>query len=220
MLLTNEQIEMLFAFTRKKFVRGYDLQVELVDHLASNIEEEMSKDAKLSFDAALQKVYAGFGLFGFAHVVQERAAALEKQHHKLWRKIIWQYFTLPKVTLAITIFLSAYYVAPILPSYGRLGFLFSLFVACVFISIRRSIIEKREMKYPLMLTQYTPYIPFSAGLVGYISSHAIESPSTVGIVVFSLWTTGIIIFQLAEHQILKQIRQKAKELYPEAFSVA
>lgn len=220
MPLTNEQIETLFAFTRKKFVRGYDLQVELVDHLASNIEDEMSKDAKLTFDAALQKVYAGFGLFGFAHVVQQRTIALEKQHNKLWRKIIWQYFTFPKVSLAVAIFLTAYSVAPILPASGRLGILLLLLLVCALISIRRSVIAKKELKYPLMLTQYTPYIPFSAGLVGYLSTHAIESPSTIGIVIFAFWITGIIIFQLAEHQILKQIHQKAKELYPEAFSVA
>ena len=41
MTLTHKQIDQLFAFTKKKMVRYYDLQVELVDHLAARIEEEM-----------------------------------------------------------------------------------------------------------------------------------------------------------------------------------
>ena len=97
MPLTNEQIETLFLFTQKKFVHYYDLQVELVDHLACSIEEEMEKDTTFSFEAALQKVYSRFGLFGFAHVVQQRERALEKQHRELWRKTIKGYFTLPRI---------------------------------------------------------------------------------------------------------------------------
>ena len=66
MPLTDQQIEALFAFTKKKYVHHYDVQVELVDHLATSIEEEMEKDTKISFEDALQRVYARFGIFGFA----------------------------------------------------------------------------------------------------------------------------------------------------------
>jgi hypothetical protein len=44
MTLNQEQIEALFRFCEKKSVRYYDLQVELVDHLAERIEEEMKAD--------------------------------------------------------------------------------------------------------------------------------------------------------------------------------
>ena len=37
MTLSKEQIQQLFLFTENKFVRWYDLQVELVDHLANKI---------------------------------------------------------------------------------------------------------------------------------------------------------------------------------------
>ncbi len=76
MQLSKDQIDQLFAFTKRKMVHWYDLQVELVDHLAERIEEEMNADPKLSFDAALAKVYAGFGIFGFAKIVQERSKSL------------------------------------------------------------------------------------------------------------------------------------------------
>jgi hypothetical protein len=52
MQLSAEQIQVLFSFTEKKKVHWYDLQLELVDHLACRIEEEMEADTSLSFEAA------------------------------------------------------------------------------------------------------------------------------------------------------------------------
>ena len=103
MPLTEKQIESLFRFCEKKFVRHYDLQVELVDHLAERIEEEMAADATLGFDAALQRVYAGFGLFGFAHIVQDRSAMLHKRNSKLWWSQVRAFFVLPKILLTISL---------------------------------------------------------------------------------------------------------------------
>jgi len=39
MKLTESQIEQLFTFTQKHYVDWYDVQTELVDHLANGIEE-------------------------------------------------------------------------------------------------------------------------------------------------------------------------------------
>jgi hypothetical protein len=57
--LSTEEVQHLFRFTEKKLVRWYDLQIELVDHLASRIEEEQQIDPDLGFEAALEKVYKG-----------------------------------------------------------------------------------------------------------------------------------------------------------------
>ena len=37
--LTEAQIDELFSFCKRKGVKHYDLQIELVDHLASSIEQ-------------------------------------------------------------------------------------------------------------------------------------------------------------------------------------
>ena len=41
MQLTPAQIQKLYAFTIKHYVVHYDLQTELVDHLANGIEEQI-----------------------------------------------------------------------------------------------------------------------------------------------------------------------------------
>ena len=39
MKLTKEQIQQLYKFTRQHYVEYYDVQTELVDHLANDIEQ-------------------------------------------------------------------------------------------------------------------------------------------------------------------------------------
>lgn len=88
MKLTSEQIERLYLFTRQHFVEWYDLQTELVDHLANSIENQWQENPKISFENALQIEFKKFGVFGFMDVVEKRQAALNKKYNG----IIWEAF--------------------------------------------------------------------------------------------------------------------------------
>lgn len=97
MKITPEQIERLYLFTRQHYVEWYDLQTELVDHLANAIEAQCQENPKISFEDALQVEFKKFGVFGFMTVVEKRQAALGKKYNKL----VWQhfksFFTIPKI---------------------------------------------------------------------------------------------------------------------------
>ncbi len=101
MILTEEQIKELYIFTRKHFVEHYDLQTELVDHLANGIEKQWETAPSLTFQEALNREFKKFGIFGFQDVVGERMKAM----HKKYRAIIWrfykEYFKLPKILLIL-----------------------------------------------------------------------------------------------------------------------
>ena len=88
MKLDEKQIDQRYLFTRQHFVEYYDLQTELVDHLANAIEAQWQLAPNRSFDEALQIEFKKFGIFGFSDVVQERHVALEKKY----RKIVWSHF--------------------------------------------------------------------------------------------------------------------------------
>ena len=104
--LTNEQIKNLFKFTKKHYVEWYDLQSELVDHLANDIEQIWKKEPDLSFEQAKTKAFSKFGVFGFMDVVENKQKALGKQYAKLiWKELI-QFFTIPKIVLTISMFFS------------------------------------------------------------------------------------------------------------------
>lgn len=88
MKLNEEQIGQLYDFTRQHFVEWYDLQTELVDHLANAIEQQWQEVPNRSFDEALQIEFKKFGVFGFMDVVEKRQSALNKKY----RKIVWNHF--------------------------------------------------------------------------------------------------------------------------------
>ena len=88
MKLNEQQINQLYLFTRQHFVEYYDLQTELVDHLANAIETQLQEFPNRTFDEALQIEFKKFGVFGFMEVVEKRQAALSKKY----AKIIWSHF--------------------------------------------------------------------------------------------------------------------------------
>ena len=47
--LSKEHIDQLFEFVKSKYVRYYDVQLDLVDHISDAIEDKMSKDNELTF---------------------------------------------------------------------------------------------------------------------------------------------------------------------------
>ena len=99
--LSKEQIDELFTFVEKKYVRYIDVQYELVDHLASGIEEEMTNDSSIDFRTALDKVYNRFPITGFDQFLTEKEKAMQKYWRRKQGDIFKQYFTLPKVFLTI-----------------------------------------------------------------------------------------------------------------------
>ena len=88
MKLTEAQIEKLYLFTSQHFVEWYDLQTELVDHLANAIEAQWQEFSNRNFEEALQIEFKKFGVFGFMEVVEKRQAALNKKY----RNIVWNHF--------------------------------------------------------------------------------------------------------------------------------
>ena len=85
MKLTKTHIAELYKFTSKHYVYHYDVQTELVDHLANDIESAWVETPDLSFQEARDKSFKKFGIFGFMDVVE----AKQKQMNKRYWKIIY-----------------------------------------------------------------------------------------------------------------------------------
>ncbi|SFN46353.1 hypothetical protein SAMN04487989_101598 [Bizionia echini] len=156
MALTDSHIENLYAFTRQHYVEYYDLQTELVDHMANDIEVIMDKNPTMSFEDALDKSFKKFGIFGFMDVVEQRQKAMSK----IYMKLLWNYakdwFRLPQIILTITIFTTLYTVFS--TEIGSYIFIASYIILCMFlfvktIRINRDIKRKREAKEKLWLLE-------------------------------------------------------------------
>jgi len=106
--LDANQIDHLYIFTQQHFVEYYDLQTELVDHLANAIETLWETKPQLTFDEALQIEFKKFGVYGFSDVVAERQKALGKRYMKLMARYFKDFFKLPRILLTIAIFVVTY----------------------------------------------------------------------------------------------------------------
>lgn len=95
--LSKEEINTLFEFVESKNVKYRDVQFEIVDHLASAIEEEQTSNDKLSFDKALQEVYSSFPITGFAMMVSAKEAAMSKYWRRQYVNLMLNYFRFPKL---------------------------------------------------------------------------------------------------------------------------
>ncbi|MEE9348951.1 MAG: hypothetical protein V3U80_02795 [Flavobacteriaceae bacterium] len=101
-LISESQIENLYKFTRDHYVYWYDLQSELVDHLANDIEEIWIQEPNLTFENAKNKSFKKFGVCGFMEVIDERSASLSKKYRKMiWKEFI-TFLTIPKITVTIS----------------------------------------------------------------------------------------------------------------------
>lgn len=101
MKIAQDHIQELYKFTRKHYVEHYDLQTELVDHLANGIEKQWQENPNLSFEDALQNEFKKFGAFGFMDVVEEKSAAMRKKYLKVVLSFFKEFFKFPKVLLTM-----------------------------------------------------------------------------------------------------------------------
>ncbi len=101
--LSEIQIIELFSFCKKKGVKHYDLQIEIVDHLASAIEQRWEENPDLSFAEALPSAYREFGIYGFSKFQKIKEKALRKKYTRLQWQYIGEFYRLPKIIMTIAI---------------------------------------------------------------------------------------------------------------------
>lgn len=226
MKLTQEQIERLYQFTRQHYVEWYDLQTELIDHLANAIEEQWQQNPKLTFEDALQIEFKKFGVFGFMDVVEKRQIALGKQYNKLVWNHFKDFFSIPKIIGTLSAIGILFLIMQ------RFSFahivVISLFMASSVIFwieiIRMSKKNKRQSKLSGKKWLYKDII-FGFGSFGGLSYLPIQIAfqiidkfqfNTLASIIISLTVVCILIFN---YIILKIIPSKAehylKKTYPE-----
>ncbi len=101
--LSSEQIDDLYKFCEEQDVKYYDVQLELVDHLAAAIEQKWNTNPKLSYEKALWSVFDQFGASGFRKIKSNKEKELQKKYKRIKWKYIGEFFKLPKIVLTIMI---------------------------------------------------------------------------------------------------------------------
>lgn len=228
-MITDAQYESLFAFCRKHYVHYYDVQVELVDHLAEAIEEKMNINPKLSFDQALDQVYAGFGIKGFADIVATRIEMVSKKSRKLKWKLFFSYFTVPKIAMTVCIYAFLLLLGQFLTQdYFRGVFLavlgVSLFVFEIIYSIHLNRLFKKQIKEMIFTNERLSGIIDTLFFVQMLFTSSVfdfaeaKQMQFLAYSMISLFMLVIFISILAHRDFVKELHSNALKLYPKAFA--
>lgn len=227
MKLNSEQIDCLYQFTRQHYVEWYDLQTELVDHLANSIEMQWQENPNISFEDALQVEFKKFGVFGFMDVVEKRQLALNKRYNKIVWKHFKAFFTIPKVVTTLSAIGVFYYIlinanqqAENIVVFLLIGAILFFWFVTVFKRLKYNKTTKVSGKKWLFREVIFGYSHF-AGL-SYLPIQFlihIDFNSEIGTLKAVFFSVLIVSMYLLDYIILFEIPSKAedylKETYPE-----
>ncbi|CAL2102375.1 conserved membrane protein of unknown function [Tenacibaculum sp. 190130A14a] len=226
MELTNKHIEQLYKFTRQHYVEHYDVQTELVDHLANDIEQILEEDTFLTFEQARDRSFKKFGVFGFMDVVEEKQKQMGKQYFKLILSFVKEWFQLPKLILTLGIFYMFFLLQDFSFSYYMLTVLYLVVFAVeigIMISRKRKYNRKvkrtgrRWMFEDIIVSQGYGNIAFMSYYVLYFTSpENMGSSSLVSkiLVAFAI-TLAIIVGYISMVMIPSKSEELLAKQYPE-----
>ncbi|WP_420552144.1 hypothetical protein [Tenacibaculum aiptasiae] len=225
MKLTNQHIEQLYKFTRQHYVEHYDVQTELVDHLANDIEQIWVDKPQLSFEQARDISFKKFGVFGFMDVVEEK----QKQLGKKYRKILWKYtkewFGLPKILLVISlIFFFFYFIQLPIGVYimGAVVFLMAILDLYLVTKLKKEFKKRTNTNgKKWMLEEMIFNVASFGGVIvasnlPQIFNHIESTPSNIGAIIISVIITLTIIYSYVTLIVIpKKSEELLEEHYPE-----
>ncbi len=229
-MLTTDQIQFLYKFCERHYVRYYDVQVELVDHLAAAIEQEQEQDPGLDFTQAVNKVYKGFGITGFAGVVREKMQAEQKKNNTRHWNLFLSFFTIPRIAVTCLVFLLLNLPFHLLnPTDSNILYLSYCLLAAVFgvvAAIYLSLTIKKPKKqllslqgFPVLFSVFGIFLQIP-NLYFNVLRVFFDTGSAHGLIfqlVVNFFVTALIVAGLAAIETYKQIYKEAQQKYPLAF---
>lgn len=225
MQLTQNHIDELYKFTRKHYVEHYDVQTELVDHLANDIEEIWETQPHLSFEQARDKSFKKFGIFGFMDVVDAKQKQLSKRYYKILFTRMKEWFSIPKIIITATIFIFFYFLMSLnISSIYLSGLMIVLAIIDAFLAQKlnnkaKNNFKEKGKKYLLedliyRVSAFSSIIVFSN--IFHLSNFLKHSDSIYfKIIISTLITVAILYSYVALIIIPKKAEELLQETYPE-----
>lgn len=226
--LTPEQIERLYEFTREHYVEHYDLQTELVDHLANAIEQRWEETPKMPFEDCIKAEFKKFGIFGFMDVVVQRKKSLRKKYRKLiWIQLVG-FFEIPKILLTASLTFLLYFMVQlrVFPRYIYVLFTFLLLGIMIFYLLKLQRKYKRhikmtgrkwvleEMIFGVALIPFFSNLGIQIIIQSYVQKWTIENPYIVFIICLSV-TIFFIFCYVTVFYLPRNAEKYLTETYPE-----
>jgi hypothetical protein len=132
MKLSVDQITQIKSWISKRGFTHTDVQYEIIDHVASAIEEKMENKPELSLEEAFSEVHKSFGVFGFQTFEESIANRLNKELLQSYWSAFKEILFSSKIIIPILIFIIINLIAQQFPQNFDQFILSSLGIFCVF----------------------------------------------------------------------------------------
>ena len=176
--VSSQQIERIFEFTSAHYVEYYDVQIELVDHLANAIEHEWESNPDKDFETLLQKEFKQFGVFGFMEILESKQRAMEKKYYKILLKEFLGLLNMESLFLSLAVVaLVSFSLYKFPASFLVLSvfYVFLAFASLIFISIKnRKFRKKAKAGTKIFLLDQLIMNFGSAGICLYLPVYVIQ----------------------------------------------
>ncbi len=104
--LTAEQTKQIAGYSYSTGVVYYDVELEIVDHVAAWVENDLNT-TEASFDEAFEKMKLAFPQSELLKIVQQKKKHIERRFSRMIEKEFLSFFTLPKLSLTVMLLVMA-----------------------------------------------------------------------------------------------------------------
>ncbi|WP_028525913.1 hypothetical protein [Runella limosa] len=222
--LTKEQINLLHTHVADRGVEYFDVQVELVDHLASRIEEELDQYSEKSTDEVFKRTLKTFKKRDLKQVVKEKEKQVGRLYRRYWKESCKDFFMGSKIFFTMVL-IGVLYIflrkAPIelVKTVNENSLLpcFSLAIGYSIFVYFRNVAMSRKLSF-------TDYRGIGTGIIiinfYYMAKLTLKftmlGESTYPLVT-ALLISAIFLLGVAEIQAYEKMRAYGRQLYPQAF---
>lgn len=107
--ISRDELKQIYDFCRRKDIQYLELRMELVDHIASRIEEHWQEKPGLSFKEAFRSVYQSFGIFGLSEIAAQHENLVTKRFYSaIWQEFL-SWIKAPQIILTLALSLGFFY---------------------------------------------------------------------------------------------------------------
>ncbi|WGQ10130.1 hypothetical protein QG516_00485 [Pedobacter gandavensis] len=219
MQLSQQQLEEIKQFVLRKGFVYLDVQMEIIDHVASAIEERMEADSKLDFSRALQETYSNFGILGFSTIADAVTNGLNKKYNRFFWRTFRSFFSYKYAFLLVLGGLLAYQAQLLLIDNGwwLVVFTVTMLLEIVITFIRKFSSEKLGQYLSFRLSGAYFALQGAFLFVVLLSKPYIEfvdsfSGLYLTIAILSLFLVLYIVYLLAAYKTMNFGRAESREL--------
>ncbi|PZP46025.1 MAG: hypothetical protein DI598_12625 [Pseudopedobacter saltans] len=108
--LTHEQIQKIENYCEQQGVIFYDVKLEIVDHIATIIEQQLIHNSTLTFESIFHSTNTGFDKKAINKIIKEKEIAIATKNKKRQLDYLKSFFSFPKVITTIGYIIFSFFI--------------------------------------------------------------------------------------------------------------